>query len=176
MAGARSSHPGPQWVRIGRVGKAHGSGGGFYLDVPAFPGAVTAGMKLLVGGRELEVADVGGMPTRPLVHTGAVASREEAAQLKGGDVWALRDALPVAEPGEWYGSDLEGMAVTDGTHALGSVRRLVNLPSVDVLEVELAEGGEELLVPLVEDAVVAVDLDARVVTVDRRFLGLDAEV
>jgi ribosomal 30S subunit maturation factor RimM len=54
---------------------------------------------------------------------------------------------------------------------LGSVRRVLNLPSCDVLEV----GDQPVLVPLISDAVTSVDLDARVIEVDRRFLGLEGE-
>ena len=47
----------------------------------------------------------------------------------------------------------------DGGRAVGTVRRLLALPSCEVLEVERADGGGDLLVPLVTDAVRAVDLD-----------------
>ena len=58
----------------------------------------------------------------------------------------------------------------DGTRAVGTVRRLVELPSCEMLEVE-RDGGGELLVPLVTDAVREVDLDHRAIDVDLRFLG-----
>jgi ribosomal 30S subunit maturation factor RimM len=44
-------------------------------------------------------------------------------------------------------------------------------PSCDVLDV--GDGG--MLVPLVSDAVTRIDLDARVIEVDRSFLGLDRD-
>jgi 16S rRNA processing protein RimM len=46
------------------------------------------------------------------------------------------------------------------------------LPSVEVLEV-IREGGEELLVPMVADAVRSIDVAARRVDVDLGFLGAD---
>jgi 16S rRNA processing protein RimM len=60
--------------------------------------------------------------------------------------------------------------VTDGARAVGTVRRMLELPSVEVLEVE-REGGEDLLVPMVGDAVRSVDVPARRVDVDLGFLG-----
>jgi ribosomal 30S subunit maturation factor RimM len=45
---------------------------------------------------------------------------------------------------------------------------VVAAPSCDVLEV----GEEAVLVPLVTDAVVRVDVEARVIEVDLRFLGI----
>jgi 16S rRNA processing protein RimM len=48
------------------------------------------------------------------------------------------------------------------------VRRMLALPSCEVLEVE--RDGDDLLVPLVRDAVRSVDVDAGVVDVDLAFL------
>jgi 16S rRNA processing protein RimM len=49
------------------------------------------------------------------------------------------------------------------------VVRLLGLPSCEVLEVE--RSGGPLLVPLVSDAVRSVDVAARRIDVDLRFLG-----
>jgi 16S rRNA processing protein RimM len=49
---------------------------------------------------------------------------------------------------------------------------MLELPSVEVLEVE-RDGGEELLVPMVGDAVRSIDVEARRVDVDLGFLGAD---
>jgi len=62
--------------------------------------------------------------------------------------------------------------VTDGERAVGTVREMRELPSVEVLEV-IREGGEELLVPMVADAVRSIDVAARRVDVDLGFLGAD---
>ena len=60
--------------------------------------------------------------------------------------------------------------MSDGDRPVGVVRRLLELPSCEVLEVERPDGGE-LLVPLVSDAVREVDLDRRAIDVDLHFLG-----
>ena len=57
---------------------------------------------------------------------------------------------------------------------VGTVTRLTALPSCEVLEVarSAGEAGDApLLVPLVSDAVRSVDVAARVIDVDLRFLG-----
>jgi ribosomal 30S subunit maturation factor RimM len=56
---------------------------------------------------------------------------------------------------------------------VGVVTRLLELPSCEVLEVARATGGAALLVPLVKDAVRAVDIERRAIDVDLRFLGED---
>ena len=62
--------------------------------------------------------------------------------------------------------DLVGCRV----EGLGAVVRVIDAPSCDLLELE---GGE--LVPLISDAVHDVDLDARTIEIDRRFLRLGTE-
>jgi ribosomal 30S subunit maturation factor RimM len=93
-----------------------------------------------------------------------VADRDAAGGLRGEPL--LVEAGELAE-GEYLADDLIGCEVP----GLGTVRHVLNLPSCDVLEV----GDDRVLVPLVSDAVTSVDVDARVIEVDRRFLGLDAE-
>ena len=66
---------------------------------------------------------------------------------------------------EWLIAELVGCRI----EGIGEVRRVLTLPSCDVLEV----GEEGVLVPLISDAVLRVDVDARVIEVDRRFLGLE---
>jgi 16S rRNA processing protein RimM len=81
-----------------------------------------------------------------------------------------RGAAPPLEADEWWAEDLEGCAVHDGATEIGVVRRLRALPSCEVLEVE-RPGGAELLVPLVADAVRAVDVERRRIDIDLVFLG-----
>jgi 16S rRNA processing protein RimM len=54
---------------------------------------------------------------------------------------------------------------------VGTVTRMLALPSCEVLEVERSEGGEPLLVPLVSDAVRTVDIEHGRIDIDLRFLG-----
>jgi 16S rRNA processing protein RimM len=76
----------------------------------------------------------------------------------------------VLEEGEYWAHELEGCAVWDGGRRLGEVRRMLPLPSCEVLEVERDCGGE-LLVPMVRDAIRSVDVAARRIDVDLAFLG-----
>ena len=71
---------------------------------------------------------------------------------------------------EFWASDLEGCAVVDGDVSVGFVRRMSALPSVEVLEVDRADGSE-LLVPLVRDCIRSIDLEARRIDIDLGFLG-----
>jgi 16S rRNA processing protein RimM len=79
---------------------------------------------------------------------------------------------PELEDDEWWAEDLEGCAVHDAGRPVGTVRRLLALPSCEVLEVQREDGGE-LLVPLVTDAVREVDVERKRIDVDLRFLGAE---
>ncbi len=171
--GAGGSRPHEDLVRIGRVAKVHGNDGRVYVDVAAFPGVVVIDMELRAGERDLRVAEVGGTPQRPLVRFEGLCSRDGAVALKGTALYAERTALPPLGEGEWYGSDLEGLRVEDRAGRLiGHVRRVVNGPSTDVIEVRLSDDGE-LLVPLGDDAVLDLDVTQGRMVVDRHFLALD---
>jgi 16S rRNA processing protein RimM len=60
--------------------------------------------------------------------------------------------------------------VVDAGASVGTVRSLRALPSCEVLVVDRS-GSEELLVPLIADAVRSVDVDADLIDVDLSFLG-----
>jgi ribosomal 30S subunit maturation factor RimM len=61
--------------------------------------------------------------------------------------------------------------VVDGEQLLGTVSRLIELPSCEALEVRREQGGEPLLVPLVKDAIRRMAVDEGRIEVDMGFLG-----
>lgn len=166
----------------GRVGRAHGLDGSFYVDSPAAE-LLARGSVLDVGGRLATVVRRAGTDARPIVRLDGVEGRAAADALRGRALAAASDAggspAPAAE--EWDRDELVGCSV----EGVGVVRAVIAAPSCDVLEVvpesaakSVAETRTEsmpapILVPLVRDAVRRVDVDARVVEVDRRFLGLE---
>lgn len=160
-------------IRIGGVGKPHGVRGGFYVDGAIDSAALVPGFELLVGGREYRVASRAGADARPILTLEGILDRDAAVALRGESIEAPRDTLTPLAAGEWYATDLEGMELRSRAgDALGVVRRLLNMPSVDVLEVAPAGEGDDLLIPMIGDAIVSIDGDARVITVDCEFLGI----
>jgi 16S rRNA processing protein RimM len=137
---------------VGRVGRAHGRDGSFYVEGADSP--LAAGTPVVVAGRETRVERRAGTDERPLVRLAGVDGREVRGE-------ALLADEPMGE-GEYAASDLVGCEVP----GVGRVERVVNGPSCDVLEV----GG--VLVPFVADAIRRVDLEKRLIEVDREFLGL----
>lgn len=170
MASEQSTAPGGDRLSAGRVGKAHGLDGSFHVTRPR-PGVLKNGLPLFVDGRETKARRYAGTAEKPILALDGVFSRTEVEALRGQDLWVDREHVPALGPDEWWAEDLEGCEVFDGDVTVGTVRNLLVLPSCEVLEVTRAAGGADLLVPLVRDAVRAVDVDARRIEIDLEFLG-----
>jgi 16S rRNA processing protein RimM len=158
-----------QWLHAGRVGRPHGLDGSFHVTRPNVALLQNA-EAVRVEDRELEITRRAGTAARMILRLEDHENRAAAEALRGKDMLVARSAAPELGPEEWWAEDLAGCAVHDGDREVGTVRRLIELPSCEVLEVARLGGGE-LLVPLVTDAVRKVDLDRRAIDVDLRFLG-----
>lgn len=163
---------GGRWLRAGRVGRPHGLDGSFHVREPN-PSLLALGARVLVGGQELTIARRAGDDLRPIVRLEGHEHRAAAEALRGQELLVERSEAPRLEADEWWAEDLEGCAVSDGGRHVGTVRRLLALPSVEVLEVARADGQGELLVPLVSDAVRTVDIERKQIDIDLRFLGAE---
>ncbi len=157
------------WLRAGRVGSPHGLDGTFHVIDPR-PQLLAEGATVLVDGRSLRIVRRAGTDRRPLVALETHADRDAAQQLRGQDLLVPRGDAPELDEDEWWAEDLEGCRVCAGGEEVGVVRRLLDLPSCEVLEVQRA-GESDLLVPLINDAVREVDVDARLIEIDLAFLG-----
>jgi 16S rRNA processing protein RimM len=154
------------------VGRPHGLDGSFHVG-DSVPELLALGAWVMVAGRERRIARRAGLDSRPIVRLDGCESRDAALQLRGAEILVAREQAPELGEDEWWAHDLEGCAVRDGSLDVGVVRRLIGLPSCEVLEVARTGGGGALLVPLIKDAVRSVDVDGHVIDVDLRFLGED---
>jgi 16S rRNA processing protein RimM len=141
-------------VTAGRVGKAHGRDGSFYVD-----GATSdfeLGSTLRLGEQEHRVVRRAGTDDRPLIKLEGI---DDPAAVRG-EILLVEDEL---EDDEYLVADLLGCEVP----GLGRVERVLDAPSCTLLEV--GAGGH--LVPLIGDAVKQIDLERKIIEVDREFLG-----
>jgi len=157
-----------QWLAAGRVGRPHGLDGSFHVTRPR-AALLPLGGKVRVGGTDAEIVRRAGTEERPILRLLGHEDRGSAEALRGRELLVHRESAPPLGADEWYAEDLEGCQVVDGDLPVGNVRRLLALPSCEALEVE-RDGAEDLLVPLVRDAVRSVDVAAGVVDVDLAFL------
>jgi 16S rRNA processing protein RimM len=161
-------------LSAGRVGRAHGLDGSFYVTRPVAR-LLEPGATLTLDGEERQIERRAGTDARPIVRLAGIASREQAEQLRGLELTVARTDAPALQEGEYWAHELEGCEVLDGEVAVGTVTRLVELPSCEALEVARADGGPALLVPMVRDAIREIDVAARRVQVDLAFVGAEID-
>jgi 16S rRNA processing protein RimM len=157
----------PELLHAGRVGRPHGLDGSFHVIEPS-PRLLSLGAQIWVGERATEVLRRAGTDARPILRVGLASDRTEVEALRGEPLRAPREAAPALDEDEYWAEDLVGCTVVTATAELGTVRRLLPYPSCELLELD---GGT--LIPLVQDAILAVDTEARRIEVDGRFLGLE---
>jgi 16S rRNA processing protein RimM len=158
-------------LHAGRVGRPHGLDGSFYVTGPR-PRLLTVGTSVTVAGRTVAIARRAGTEQRPIVRLDGVEDRFAAEALRGHALTVGQAQAPALAEGEWWAHELEGCEVLDGDRLLGTVTRLIELPSCEAIEVKRNEGGELLLVPMVKDAIRRVEPSRGRIEVNLDFLAL----
>jgi 16S rRNA processing protein RimM len=145
--------------------------GSFYVTA-ARPRLLSLGTLVSVAGREVAIVRRAGTEQRPIVRLDGIEDRAAAEELRGLELSVRAPQAPALSEGEWWAHELQGCEVFDGERRLGAVTRLIELPSCEALEVELGRGEEQLLVPMVKEAITRVEVERRRIEVDVEFLGL----
>jgi 16S rRNA processing protein RimM len=146
-------------VVVGRVGRPHGLAGAFFVeqaseDLQRF----AAGVELLVGGEPARVVESRVARGRPVI-------RLDRRVERGAPLEVPRQALPPTAEGEFYVFQLVGLdVIEDGGRPLGRVVDVAPGVANDVLELDSA-----LALPMVEECVREVDLDAGRIVVARGY-------
>jgi 16S rRNA processing protein RimM len=146
-------------VTIGRVGKSHGLDGSFVVEGASETRELFAkGAKLLVEGGEATVLGSKLARGRPVIRLDRRVARGAALEVP-------RSALASTGEDEYYVFQLVGLEVSEeGGRVLGTVKDVAPGIANDVLELDSG-----LLLPMVEECVLAVDLDARRLVVAAGF-------
>jgi 16S rRNA processing protein RimM len=146
-------------VLVGRVGRPHGLHGAFVVDDASdTPDRFSVGRELIAGGERVRVEESKRAGGRLVV-------RLDRPVPRGTRLEVLRGELPPPEEDSYYVFQLVGLdVVEDGGRPLGRVRDVESGVANDVL---VLDAGDAL--PLVEDCVLEIDLDARRIVVARGF-------
>ena len=151
-----------QLVPIGRVGRPHGLDGAFVVEH-----ASDDERRWQVGATVLVEGEPATITIARRVGGGKRAIRLDRDVERGAGLAIPSSELPATGPDSYYAFQLVGLAVVEeGGRDLGDVAEVV--PGVANDNLELSDGT---LVPLIEDAVRAIDLEAGRVVVVRGFLG-----
>ncbi len=169
MAPAGKDTQGPQSLQAGRVGRAHGLDGSFYVT-GAQPRLLVLGMTVTLGGTAREIVRRAGVDKRPIVRLEGIEGRTDVEALRGAPLMVPRQNAPTLPDGEWWAHELEGCMVLDREQRVGTVTGLLELPSCEALRVQ-RQDGSELLVPMVSHAIRRMDVASRRIDIDLGFLG-----
>jgi len=98
-------------------------------------------------------------------------NRTQAERLRGTVLTVSRDDLPGLEEGEYYHTDLVGLAViTDAGMSVGTIVAVQNYGATDILEIEKApvpaKGMKSFMVPMTKQAVIEWDAQKLVIAAD----------
>jgi 16S rRNA processing protein RimM len=137
-------------ILVGRVGKSHGLDGSFVVEGASETRELFArGARLVVDGEEAEVVSSKQARGRPVIKLDRRVAR-------GTELRVPRDALAPTTEDEYYVFQLVGLRVEEeGGDELGTVTDVAPGVANDVLELDSG-----LALPMVEDCVLRVDLDA----------------
>lgn len=150
----------PGLVAIGRVGRPHGIDGAFVVEGACDePGRFEVGASLLVNGEPATIV----LSRR--VGSGRCAIKLDRPVERGAELSVTREALPRLDADSFYVADLVGLVVEEEGRERGIVRDV--LPGAANDNLELDNG---LLVPLVEDAIAAIDLERRRIVLNAGFI------
>ena len=146
-------------VRIGKVGRPHGIDGAFFVEQPSSDARWwKTGARFLAGGKHVEVVAHRTSSGRPVI-------KLEPADERGALLEVEREELPPTEEGEYYAFELIGLTVLEETgRELGTVKAVTPGVANDLLELE-----GDVLLPMVEECIRSIDLDAGRITVAQGF-------
>jgi 16S rRNA processing protein RimM len=147
-------------VRIGRVGRPHGIDGAFFVEQPSEDQRWwQVGATFLAEGEPVEVTLKRTSSGRPVVKLDKAVERGAWLEIE-------RAQLPPTEDDEYYAFELIGLAVLErGGRELGIVAAVTPGVANDVLELDT-----NVLLPMIEDCIVSIDLDAKRIVVAEGFL------
>jgi 16S rRNA processing protein RimM len=146
-------------VEVGRVGKSHGLDGSFVVENASDSRELFAkGAKLIVDGAEATVVASKQARGRPVI-------RLDRRIERGTTLHVARSALAPTGEDEYYVFQLVGLnVVEEGGRELGTVADVAPGVANDVLEL-----NSGLALPMVEECVLSVDIDAGLIVVAPGF-------
>lgn len=154
-------------VLLGHIVGAHGVKGAVLVRSYTEDPEAIAGYGALEdegGGARFELEVEGATGKGLICRVAGVGDRTQAEALKGAALYVERDKLPDPEEGEYYHTDLVGLAaVTEETKPLGRVIGVLNFGAGDILEVRPDGATRTVLYPMMEAVVRRIDFDQGII-------------
>jgi 16S rRNA processing protein RimM len=175
----KASPPADQMIVMARIAAPFGIKGWLKLQIftehaDSLDQFDTWFMSTPTGWQEVEVEDFAVNVKAVVVKLKGCDDRSAAELLKKREIAVPRDWLDDEDDGTFYWVDLIGAEVVNKAgERLGHIETLMETGANDVLVVK--QGSTEMLIPFVEQYLVNVDRDKKIVTVDWDAAWQDAE-
>lgn len=142
------------WLPIGKVGRAQGLQGAFF--VVGRDGALPTTLRQLrigeheASARLFNTRQVRSHGDKHIVQLQELAQREQVAPLIHQTIWAKREELGIGAE-EWTWADLVGLPVVSADDVpMGEVMAVNNFGATDILEITDQRTGRHLAMPLAD--------------------------
>lgn len=149
-------------IDIGRIVGVFGVRGRIKVQpLTHFTERFAVGQTVWLKGQPRQIVWTAWLKTQARIELKGLDSIDEAESLRGQVLQVPAAARPKMRTGEYYVGDLYGLEVvsTEGQN-LGRITEIISGPAQDLIQVERV-----ILIPMVEQFVVSIDLDARRMTV-----------
>jgi 16S rRNA processing protein RimM len=155
-------------IGLGQVSGAQGLKG--FIKVRADAEAATTDPEVFaalgevwIGGQGYQVLEAARHKNQVLLWLDGVHTRSRAEELAGLQVLGDRRRFPMLPPGEYYWFQVLGLPVVNEADGalLGYLDHIIATPGHDVYVVR--QGEREILLPAVEDVIVEINLEERVI-------------
>lgn len=154
-------------IAVGRINSSWGVRG--HVKVTPLthnPERLAVGSRVLVAGVPRKIKDVKSPRGFPCILFEGITGTDAANKLRDALIEIDEEELPALPEGEYYIHDLIGLRVVATTGAeLGTLDDVLETGANDVYLVK-RPGQKDLLVPVIDDVVLEVDLEAGTVTIE----------
>lgn len=154
-------------IAVGRINSPWGVRG--HVKVTPLthnPERLAVGSRVLVAGVPRKIKDVKSPRGFPCILFEGITSTDAANRLRDALIEIDEEELPALPEGEYYVHDLIGLRVLTTTgEELGTLDDVLETGANDVYLVK-RPGQKDLLVPVIDDVVLNVDLEAGTVTIE----------
>lgn len=153
----------PVFLAVGKLRRPHGVQGEIMMDLLTdFPDRLQPGARLYVGRdkKPLELLERREHQGGLLVRFADLADREQVGELRNQVVFINAEDSPQLPQGQFYHHQMVGLRViSQAEGVLGELVEILETGANDVLIVR-AESGKDILLPVTDEVIEAIDLQA----------------
>lgn len=169
LAKTGSPAPGePLYLAVGFLRRPHGVLGEMIMDVLTdFPERLGAGKEVFAGEshESLTIRSLRPHNAGALIAFEGLMDCDVVGRLRNTTIYIFAHEVPALPDGEYYFHDLLGLSViTENGDKVGSLIEILETGANDVYVIR-SEAGKEVLVPAIDDVILHIDLEQKVMQI-----------